>query len=126
MPIKTPHSFISACTFIPFRKMSAAVFLISYFGFLWILNLAPHSYKDFAPSRHLTPADVKFSKKFMFLYLKWSKSKPFRNKVQVITPSKLRESILCPVKALTANMALYNHGLNEPLFKIFSAGRLTV
>ena len=32
-----------------------AVFLIAYFGFLRISNLAAHAHKDFDPSRHLTP-----------------------------------------------------------------------
>ena len=39
---------------------------------------------------------------------------------------KLKNSILCPVKALKTAMAIYNPSPNEPLFQIFSAGRWTV
>ena len=126
MSIKTLHSFISACSFIPFGKVYAAVFLIAHFGFLRISNVAPHSYKDFHPSRHLTPSDVTFSKKFMFLSIKWSKTNQFRDKVQVITLPGLRNSVLCPVKALKAAMALYNPSQSDHLFQFFSAGRWTV
>ena len=112
--------------FIPFGKIYAAVFLIAYFGFLRISNLAPHSYGDLDPSRHLTPPDVKFSKKFMYLSIKWSKTNQFRDKVQVITLPRLKNSILCPVNALKHAMVLYNPAPNDPLFQIFSAGRWSV
>ena len=91
MSIKTLHAFIAACSFIRFGKIYAAVFLIAYFGFLRISNLALHSYGDFDPSRHPTPSDVKFSKKFMHLFIKWSKSNQFRDKVQVITLPRLKK-----------------------------------
>ena len=93
---------------------------IAYFGFLRISNVAPHSYRDFDPSRHLT------LKKLMSLSIKWSKTNQFMAKVQVITLPRLKYSILCPVKALKAAMAMYNPSPNDPLFQIFSAGRWTV
>ena len=45
MSIDILHAFISACNFIPFVSVHAAVFLIAYFGFLRISNVAPHSLK---------------------------------------------------------------------------------
>ena len=123
MTIDILHAFISAFNFVPFGKLYAAVFLIAYFGFLRISNLAPHAHKEFDPSRHLTPSDVIFSKHFMSLSLKWSKTKQFRDKIQTITLPRLRHSILYPVRALKAVMAIYNPGPNDPLFQIYSAGR---
>ena len=126
MTVDTLHSFISACKFIPFGNIYAAVFLIAYFGFLRISNLAPHAYKDFDQSRHLTPSDVTFSKHFMSLSLKWSKTNQFRDKIQTITLPRLKHSILCPVRALKSALAMYNPSPHEPLFQIYSSGRWAV
>ena len=126
MSIDILHAFISACNFIPFGPVYAAIFLVAYFGFLRISNIAPHSLKEYDATRHLTPSDVNFSKNFMSLSLKWSKTNQFRDKIQTITLPRLRHSILCPVKALKAAMKIYNPGPSEPLFQIYSAGRWTV
>ena len=126
MSIQTLHSFIAACSFIPYGKIFAAVFLIAYFGFLRISNMAPHSYGDFDPSRHLTPADVKISKHFMYVSIKWSKTNKFRNRVETITLPRLKSSILCPVRALKQAMMLCNPAPHDPLFQMFSAGKWSV
>ena len=126
MSIQTLHSFIAACSFIPYGKIFAAVFLIAYFVFLRISNMAPHSYGGFDPSRHLTPADVKISKHFMYVSIKWSKTNQFRNRVETITLPRLKSSIICPVRALKQAMILYNPAPHDPLFQMFSAGKWSV
>ena len=49
MTMNVLHSFISACNCFPFGKLFAAVFLIAYFGFLRISNLAPILTKNLTP-----------------------------------------------------------------------------
>ena len=40
---------------VPCGSVLKAVFLIAFFGFLWISNIAPHSASSFDSSRNLTP-----------------------------------------------------------------------
>ena len=64
-------------------------FLTGFFPFFRLSNLAPHSLSSFDPSRHLTGHDVFFTKKFVKLLIKWSKTIQSRDTVQCITLPKL-------------------------------------
>ena len=52
-------------------------------------NLTPHSLTTFDPTRHLTGHDVFFTKKFVKLLIKWSKTFHTRDKVQCATLPKI-------------------------------------
>ena len=68
--------------------------------------------------RHLTPSDVKVSKNFMNVTIKWSKTLQTRDKVHIITVPKLSCPLLCPVRALQQAIALYNPAPHHPLFQV--------
>ena len=97
-----------------------AMFLMAFFGFLCISNLAPHSYSQFDPSRHLNPFDIVFKKSTMTVSLKWSKIMQTRDKVYTIVLPKLGSSIFCPVNALKRALVAYTPGPNDPLFQILT------
>ena len=68
------------CNKIPNGQVFKAVFLISFFAFLRISNVAPHARGTFDPTVYLTPSDIVISKKLMKITLKLSKTIQSREK----------------------------------------------
>ena len=64
--------------------ISKAAFLTSFFSFLRISNLAPHSISTFDHMKQLARADVIFAPPGAHLIVKWSKTLQFRDKMKVI------------------------------------------
>ena len=93
------------------------MFLISFFAFLQISNVAPHARGAFDPTVHLTPSDIAISRKLMKITLKWSKTIQSRDKTHVVMVPRLRSSILCPVSALQTAIAEYKPSPHDPLFQ---------
>ena len=121
MSLDTLMKLIKACDGLESPFTYKAIFLMAFFGFLRISNLAPHSLSQFDPSRHLTPSDIVFKKSTMTVALKWSKTIQTRDRVHTIVLPKLGSSILCPVNALKRALAVYNPGQNDPLFQVFTS-----
>ena len=95
-----------------------AVFLLAFFGFLRLSNIAPHSLTSFDPSRHLCAGDLIFAKHFLKVILKWSKTIQDRNKVHLLTLTRVKGLKLCPYVACKQAIRLYLPGPNDPLFQI--------
>ena len=104
-----PHNLIDlailrrisiACLDLPHRVVYIAVFLTGFLAFMRLSNLAPHSLSTFDPCRHFTGHYVFFTKKFVKIRIKWSKTFQTRNKVQCITLPKLHDHCICPFRAL--------------------------
>ena len=126
MSLQVLQNLVRECNFIFAGKVFKAIFLMAFFGFLRISNLAPHAGKAFDPSRHLTPRDISFEPSCMRVIIKWSKTLQTRDRTHVLTLPRLRGSPLCPVKALKKAMAMYNPTGDQPLFQVYSAGRWQV
>ena len=118
MSLQNLVDIVHLCDNILFGSVFKAVFLIAFFGFLRISNIATHSIASFDPSRHLTASDVKISKNFMTLTIKWSKTNQNRDKIHYITLPILRSHPLCPVSALKNALSLYSPSPLDPLFQI--------
>ena len=118
MSLDTLKTLVSLCNTIPSGQTFKAAFLLAFFAFLRISNIAPHASGAFDASRHLTPNDLKVSKNFMNVTIKWSKTLQTRDRVHVITVPKLASPLLCPVRALQQAIALYNPAPHEPLFQV--------
>ena len=118
MSLNTLSNLVHLCQSLTSGDSFKAIFLIAFFGFLRISNLAPQSLTQFDPSRHLTPSDVKISKKSMKLLIKWSKTMQTRDRTHTITLPRLYPSPLCPVTALTSAMSQYSPGPQDPLFQV--------
>ena len=109
--VQACHDLVSPFTF-------KAIFLVAFFGFLRISNIAPHSNAQFDNTRHLTRSDVEFTKSGMRITLKWSKTMQSRDKVHIITLPLLHPSPLCPVYALKRALAHYKPAPLQPLFQV--------
>ena len=121
MDIDVLKRLICLCNSIRMGSVYKAVFLTGFFGFLRLSNLAPHSTATFDPSRHLTAGDVFFTKKFVKILLKWSKTMQDRDKCQILSLPKLKLPLLCPYRALWNILKLYKPADCDPLFQIPSA-----
>ena len=95
-----------------------AAFLTSFFSFLRISNLVPHSIASFDHMKQLARADVIFAPPGAHLIIKWSKTLQLRNKVKVLKIPSLGSSKLCPVSAIKSMLKLYKGDNNSPLFQI--------
>ena len=112
------QDLVHACNHLVSPFTFKAIFLVAFFGFLRISNIAPHSYAQFDVSRHLTRSDVKFTSSGMRITLKWSKTMQTRDKVHVIFLPLLHPSPLCPVYALKRALLQYQPLPHDPLFQV--------
>ena len=108
------------CDFLTSPQVYRATFLLGFFAFLRLSNLAPHARADFDHTRHLTGNDVFFTEKYLKVLLKWSKTMQTRDKVQCITLPKLKIKPLCPFRAVKALFKLYPMSGLSPLPQIQS------
>ena len=122
MDIPTLRKLILLCDDIPMGPVFKALFLTAFFGFLRLSNLTPHSAATFDPSRHITPGDVFFTKKFVKILIKWSKTIQTRDKCHILSLPRLKSSILCPHRALKQLIQMYAPSENEPLFQVMTPG----
>ena len=120
MSIEVLQSVATLCKQIFMGSVYKAVFLVAYFGFLRLSNIAPHSIPLFDDSRHLTAGDVTFTHQFVKINLKWSKTLQTRDKVQVLTLPKLASTLICPYRALKNIFKLYHPSGQQPLFQVRS------
>ena len=117
MDVLTLKSLVQLCDQIYMGKIFKAVFLLAFFGFLRLSNISPHSYSAFDPSRHLAAGDLIFSKKYIKVIIKWSKTQQNRDSCKVLTLPRLKGSPICPFAACKAALKLYNPQDHEPLFQ---------
>ena len=100
-----------------------AVMCLCFFGFLRSGEVVVPGDHDFDPAQHLTFADVTVdclsNPSFLSVYIKQSKTDPFRTGVKVIVGRTKEE--LCPVAAMLAYMVRRGQG-EGPLFH-FKDGR---
>ena len=124
-----PHNIITlpilsamskVCTTLPHGEVFRATLLLGFFGFLRLSNLAPHSIAAFDHNRHLTGEDVFFTKRFLKIIIKWSKTIQTRDTIQCLTLPKLTKEIIYPYSAV--NKRLYPMSATTSLFQTPVAG----
>ena len=107
-----------ACDLLTSPQVYRTTFLLDFFAFLRLSNLAPHAKADFDHTRHLTGNDVFFTEKYLKVLLKWSKTMQTRDKVQCVTLPRLKIKLLCPFRAEKALFKLYPMSGLAPLLQI--------
>ena len=117
------HKLAKHCDNMYMGIIFKAAILTSFFSFLRISNLVPHSISTFDHMKQLARADVIFAPPGAHIIIKWSKTLQFRNKIKVIKIPSLGNSSICPVAALKAMLKLYKGSSNSPLFQIKYFGR---
>ena len=93
-------SISKACDKLQDPVLYRAVFLTSFFAFLHMSNVAPHSRVKFEPGRHLLRQDIIFASPGADILFKWSKTMQNRTAHQFVQIPQLSNSDLCPVSAI--------------------------
>ena len=109
---------IQVCDSMYMGFVYKAAILLSFFSFLRISNLVPHSTAAFQPLKQLVRGDIFFAAPGAHILLKWSKTLQMNNSVRLLKIPHLGSSVLCPVKALKDLLSLTPRGPNKPLFQI--------
>ena len=126
MSLDNLTALVRQCAFIPDGNVFKSIFLIAFFVFFRISNLAPHSLTSFDPSRHLTLCDITFKSDCMHIAVKWSKTLQTRDRIHMVTLPRLHGSLLCAVKALKTIIRVYNPNPHSPIFQRNTSAGLVV
>ena len=103
---------------LQFPAVFMALYLLSFYSFLRISSMLPHTIRTFDPSRQLAGGDVIFSDLGATIVVKWSKTIQNRKDICTIAIPALGQSILCPARALRILFAETPGHSNSPLFLI--------
>ena len=91
---------VNQCDKTYMGQVFKAAYLLSFFSFLRISNLVPHSLKMFDPVKHLARAGVFFAPPGAHILITWSKTLQSKNAARVLKIPHLGTSPVCPVQAL--------------------------
>ena len=116
--VRRLESIIQQCHALPHSKIFQPLYLLSFFSFLRLSNILPHTTKTFDPTRQLARGDFILSNNNAVLLIKWSKTLQDRKKSVTIPLPSLGSSPLCPIKAITNIILLHPAGENDSLFVI--------
>ena len=108
----------TACNYIKHGPVYKAAFMLAFFAFLRVSNVAPPSATSFDPTRHILRSDVIFGSPGAHLIIKWSKSMQAASSHCVVQIPALPTSPICPVAALKALLSYAPASPSSPLFII--------
>ena len=117
------HEIVTACNSMYMGQIYKACFLTSFFTFLRISNLVPHTLSSFNPLEQLARADIFFGPPGAHILVKWTKTLQSRNAVKILKIPSLGRSPLCPVTALKVILAITPGSTNSPLFQVKKNGK---
>ena len=100
--IPTLYNISISCDTRDDPHLYRAIFLVPFYGFLRMSNIAPHSSKNFSQQHHFLRQDVIFGPPGAHLILKWTKTMQDRKSHHIIQLPTISNKYLCPVQALTA------------------------
>ena len=105
------------CDFTCMGQIFKALYLLSFYSFLRLSNLVPHTVVQFSPLKHLARGDVILRPDKLVLMLKWSKTMQSNNQIKPVTVPRIPNSNICPVVAIKNLLDLTPRGSNLPLFQ---------
>ena len=113
---------LSVADTLQFPTIYRALYLLSFFSFLHLSNILPHTSKTFDPTRQLCRGDLIFSQDSIVIIIKWSKTIQNRRDTVTISVPSLGTSPLCPYQALKAMLHHVPGSSNDPLFQVPKCG----
>ena len=114
--LSTLYHISMSCDILDDPILYRAIFLTSFYGFLHMSNLAPHSAKHFSQNRHFLRQDLIFADPGAHLIIKWAKTLQDHKAHHVIQLPSLKNPFLCPVRALTQLIQSRPMSPTSPLF----------
>ena len=98
--IKTLALISSTCDILDDPPLYRAAFLLAFFAFLRMSNVAPHSRFKFDPNRHFLRQDIIFQHPGAHILLKWTKALQDNSSHHIVQIPTLANHSICPVRAL--------------------------
>lgn len=93
-----------------------ALFVFAFFMMARKSNLVPDSTLKFDPAKHLLRQDVLVHKKSIIVFIKWSKTIQFGEKILQIPLLRIKNNPLCPVTAYKNMCKIVPTQPNKPAF----------
>ena len=115
--IPTLQLMVRHCDFTYMGQVFKAVYTITYFSFVRLSNLVPHTVKSYSPLYHLARGDIIFAPHGLQILIKWSKTLQSRNVVKILKIPSLGKNPICPVQAIKNLLAITPGTGNHPLFQ---------
>ena len=115
-------AILSAANTLQIPIIYRALYLLSFFSFLRLSNILPHTSKTFDPTRQLCRGDLIFSQDSIVIIIKWSKTIQNRRDTATISVPSLGNSPLCPYRGLQAMLRWVPGSPNDPLFQVPKSG----
>ena len=101
-----------------------SLYLFTFFSFLRLSNILPHSVRQFDGTRHLLRVDLIFSYQYCTVIIKRSNTLQDRQQSRTISIPNLGQSPLCPITALQIMFQKFPADINSPLFCQWRLGKL--
>ena len=106
----------AACDSLLYGKVYKCIFLLAYFAFFRLSNLAPTTVHAFNSTRHILRGDVIFGPPGAHVIIKLGKAMQSASKHQIVQIPLLKSSPICPVSALKLLLASVKVSSSSPLF----------
>ena len=114
--VKTLYAISVSCDQLSDPPLFRAIFLSSFYAFLRMSNVAPHSRSQFDPTRHFLRQDLIFGPPGAHLVIKWTKTLQDNKSHHVVQLPLIDNLYLCPVKAFQALLSTRKLPPTAPLF----------
>ena len=114
--VPTLYLISKQCEILSDPLLFRAIFLPSFYAFLRMSNIAPHSSKQFDTQKHLLRQDVIFAPPGAHLILKWCKTMQDNKSHHIVKIPEIDNIWLCPVRALKALLSSRPLHSLAPLF----------
>ena len=103
---------------VELEAMTWTAVLVGFSVILRISDLGPETREKFRPDQHFTKADLEFEDGYWNLYIRWSKTIQYKNRVvkAPVVPSSNRS--ICPQHWLNRMIKLIPAQSHEPLFLV--------
>ena len=100
-----------------------SAFLLGFYGFLRILNVAPPFAKSFLNDKHLLRQDATFASPGLHLNFKWTQNIQAPEKTHTIKLPYVQDPMLCPTQSIASLLDKISFPLSAPLL-VFPDGSL--
>ena len=98
--LHTLSAISKSCTLLSDPPLFRVAFLLAFFAFLRMSNIAPHSKAQFNPMKHILRQDIFFLEPGTHVLLKWTKTLQDSSSHHFVQIPKLANPELYPVRAL--------------------------
>ena len=114
--IRTIYDISRSCDTLHDPHLLRVIFLVAFYAFLRMSNIAPHSSRQFSASVHFLRQDVIFAPPGAHLVLKWTKTLQDSTASHIVQIPYVENLLLCPVRALKALLRSRPLPPQAPLF----------